>query len=30
MLAKERNLKALEIGLPILIDAVFEDRMNEK
>lgn len=27
---KERNLKALETGMPILIDAVFEDKMNEK
>ncbi len=29
-LVKEKILKALDVGLPILIDAVFEEKMNDK
>lgn len=29
-MVKERTIKALESGMPILIDMVYEDKMNEK
>ena len=28
--AKERSIKALEVGMPILVDMAYESRMNNK